>query len=273
MKCTSCHTYLTEFGRFQKKVCPNCGNPVVEYNKKSAKYLNNAKAMPYEYANHLQYEAYKSRDAMIWSMLLCLISVMIIALSAVFIKKGGSDLPFWLYFVGALLLAESTVQSLFFFVRTLYLRRNISKAIRPKLSPALGLMFFGLIITMLVFMLAFGIRQNIEYNQNQHRFVDVDATITRIRVSGSGDDEEYDVYISYNFNGTLYEDIEYPHYKSNMREGNSIPIRIDPEDPGELPQKGTAFIIVTAILTPISLGALYLTIIRPLIMRTKERSL
>ena len=269
MKCTSCHTHLPEFGRFQKKVCPNCGKPITETVPIST--TPTRKTESHNTGNHTNMQAEKARDALVLDMLISLGFLLIALFAFMFIREDGPGFPFYLLLLSSAGLAVTTLELPILLIRALYLQRKLPKFLRPGFSPVVGLLFLGLISAMLIFMLGFGIHQSVDYAQNEPHFVSVEATITRIFESGTGDDVDYDVYISYEFDGETYEDIEYPKYKSSMDEGDTLSVKIDPEDPDKLPENGTTMIIITSILTPISLGAIYLCIIKPLYVRRKAR--
>lgn len=197
-------------------------------------------------------------------MIIGLVSLFVIIISAMFVHTEGPWLPTLLVLLGAIVNSCTTALSLFFFLRTLFIQRKLPKFLRPGFAPVLGLLFFSLIDTMLVLILAVGIHQNLEYKQNQHHFVEVEAYITRIDVSGTGEDTEYDIYISYNLDGKIYENVEYYRYESSMDVGDSLNVTVDPKNPEKLPRKGTMTILVFCILAPLALLATYFLFVRPL---------
>ena len=268
MKCTRCHTHLPEFGKFQKKICPNCGNPVNATNTVPSPPKRTA--APHSPTDHNIQKVEKARDAVVWDILIELFSFFLIIISFAMIEREGSNLPFLVFLYGVLSMGIASLPLPYLLLRAIRMRRLVPKYLRPDFLPVYRTLIIGAISAVLVFILSFGIHQRINYSKNEHRFVEVEAIITEIFESGTGDDIDYDVYISYDFDGKTY-DIEYPKHNSSMDEGDLISIKIDPEYPGRLPQKGTALIIVSAILTSISLSALYLIVINPLILRVKSR--
>lgn len=262
MKCSTCHTHLPEFGKFQKQVCPNCGCRVS---------VSPAAAPPRKPMSYSIEKAEKARDRLVWNMLIGLLFLLVAVFSLSFIAKDGPDLPYIILVLATAGIAVTTILFPFSLLHALVARRFIPKHHRPEFSPVLILLFFGIITVGLCVILALGINQRIEYLQNKHRFIDVEATITKIVKSGSGEDTEFDVYISYEINGKTYEEVDYPKYSSSMNEGDLLRVTIDPEKPEQIPQNGIFAIVIPALLMPVSLGLLYLTVIHGLITRRRKR--
>lgn len=64
-------------------------------------------------------------------------------------------------------------------------------------------------------------------------FVLTDASIVRIdRIeTGTDDNEEYRVFMRYDYGEYHSEEAEYPHYDSSMKTGDHVSIYVDPADP------------------------------------------
>jgi len=95
----------------------------------------------------------------------------------------------------------------------------------------------------------------------------VDAQILSI---ASVDGENHDVYISYDYAGTTYENVLLPYYDSSMKEGDIISVTVDPEDPGSVISDSPVFMILGSIFLAIGLIGLGLTIFIPL-RKTKSK--
>lgn len=259
MKCTACHTHLPEFGAFEKRVCPNCGTAVAEAAAPKQK----------KQPMGLFEQAVKAQDTLLINMLINIFTLLILLGCSNFIVHGDHWLAFTLDLLSFALFAITLLLFPLFLLGMLLKRKPLPKNHRPDLGNVFVLIFLSLIAAMVVLLLVIGIHQNIEYKQNVSSYVEVDAVITKITLSN--DDDVDSVFICYSYDGKTYENVRFPFYKSPMREGDHVSVKIDPEHPGKLPDKGTTMIIVGAIFTPLSIAALCLFILRPLLIRKKRR--
>lgn len=92
--------------------------------------------------------------------------------------------------------------------------------------------FFGII-----FIIA-GVGTFLKARNEKARSVETEAVITTIGVHRSGDDTTHDVYISYVYEGREYDNVRLSFYSSDMYEGKTIIVYIDPENPRHAMSKG-----------------------------------
>lgn len=62
-------------------------------------------------------------------------------------------------------------------------------------------------------------------------YAEVTATISDIQIKSAGDDYEYGVYVTYTYEGQLYEDIKLNYYSSRMHKGDDVDILCKKEQP------------------------------------------
>ncbi len=93
--------------------------------------------------------------------------------------------------------------------------------------------------------LLFGAYLSWQYSQIEDELVSVDAVIERIDVTRRGDDTDYDVYVSYTYRGTNYDNIMLNWYSGDMDEGEAITLNIHPDNPSKPVTNGgwVAFLI------------------------------
>lgn len=125
-------------------------------------------------------------------------------------------------------------------------------------SPPIGVVLKGIfiLILLLIFfsfagkMMESGAEQRDEYYDLKDRCVSVEAIITNIEETKNVDDEtEYDVYVSYRYNGRKYSNVFYQTYRKEVESGEKVDIEIDPEDPKQvLPKDSGNFSYIFGIV-------------------------
>lgn len=98
---------------------------------------------------------------------------------------------------------------------------------------------------------------------------EIAAVITDIRSYRNSDGEErHSVYVEYTYGGRRYEDIKLSYYSSSMREGDTITLLCDPDNPEHV-EAGAGLTLLYVILT--SMGILFVVIsVFPLAFVTKK---
>ena len=119
-----------------------------------------------------------------------------------------------------------------------------------------------LLIGLLFFIV--GLDSLLSYENGKAYHVQLDAQIVKILVEetedSDGDTEiDYTVFVSYEYDGTLYEKVELGHHNSGMKVGDWIEVKIDSRNPGEIVENLWWIMIVA--LVPLAIGAaiLYFT--------------
>ena len=105
-------------------------------------------------------------------------------------------------------------------------------------------------------------------------YVKTDATITRIekelipgRIPDENDplDDSYEhrVFVAYSYNGTNYSDVEYPNYDSSMKEGDTVLLYLNPDDPAEFmadPSGSFVFVLIGIGVVLFGIGGIAVSI-------------
>ncbi len=79
-----------------------------------------------------------------------------------------------------------------------------------------------------------GIMANVKSSQFKEYAVEVNGVIEDIVIEEHTDETDYDVYVSYEYDGVYYEDIHIDFYSSSMSEGQEIDLLIDPDNPTDI---------------------------------------
>ncbi len=79
-----------------------------------------------------------------------------------------------------------------------------------------------------------GIMANVKSSQFKEYAVEVNGVIEDIVIEEHTDETDYDVYVSYEYDGVYYEDIHIDFYSSSMYEGQEIDLLIDPDNPTDI---------------------------------------
>lgn len=88
---------------------------------------------------------------------------------------------------------------------------------------SVGLLLVGLLLCLL------GLPGTREYHRVKDELVEVHATITGASIGS----EHHRVYVTYTYDGKVYEDVKLNAASSDMREGMQITVPIHPDDPGK----------------------------------------
>lgn len=76
-------------------------------------------------------------------------------------------------------------------------------------------------------------------------YAEVTATISDIQIKSDGDDYDYGVYVTYTYEGQLYEDIKLNYYSSRMHKGDDIEILCKKEHPETIKGANTTSFLVS----------------------------
>lgn len=76
-------------------------------------------------------------------------------------------------------------------------------------------------------------------------YAEVTATISDIQIKSNGDDRDYAVYVTYTYEGQLYEDIKLNYYSSRMHKGDDIEILCKKEQPDTIKGANTTSFLVS----------------------------
>ena len=100
-------------------------------------------------------------------------------------------------------------------------------------------------------------------------YVETKATITRIEEElsptydasdGLGpEDYNYTVFVKYEYNGETYSEKEYGNYDSSMKEGDTVVLYVNPDEPDDFmsdPSGGFTFVIVGIVIILVGVGGL-----------------
>ena len=83
----------------------------------------------------------------------------------------------------------------------------------------------------------------------RERAEEITAEITIISSYRDTDgDRRHNVYVTYQYDGRVYEDIELNFYRSGMYEGQEIPLLCDPENPGHVKSPGGMLLLEMVFL-------------------------
>lgn len=119
---------------------------------------------------------------------------------------------------------------------------KIIKIIRIALTIGAIAMLIG---ASLIFLNASNVRKNYEPTI---------AEIVGIKTSGTDWRHHHSVYVTYTYEGTLYEKIQYGSYDKTMRIGRTIPIYVDPTNPSDA--ESGSFSAIT-LLVPVAILFLF----------------
>lgn len=119
----------------------------------------------------------------------------------------------------------------------------------PLNSPA-GRKITAVILVISLLLSLFVLSRSREFDRRVEagELVPVQAMVEQIRITGRGEDREYDVWASYTYDGTNYENVELSWYTSEMEEGQPTTIYISPAAPDEpLTNSSSIFGYVVAV--------------------------
>lgn len=130
---------------------------------------------------------------------------------------------------------------------------------------------FPIFLIIGVVFLAVGIallNSGIKFRKNA---VETKAVITDIQTHRSGDDVNHSVWVEYEFDGKVYEDIRLNEYNSGMHVGKEITILVDPKNPQKV---STEYGLIFAGGVFILMGVIFSCVgIIPIIVGIKKSSL
>lgn len=262
MKCKSCHTLLPEYGQFEKKVCPNCGAPIVSQSPAAA-----ARPRKNRCVSELLPDLIRRYDRL-WKLLLIdnmvfgILLVIIFLLSA--LSNIGIDIPLP---VSAIIIILAFLTQAFFLMalpfliikwgQLLHEAEGTDMPAKRQLVKSRGANSVLKLVIACVLCLAvslslgfvcFGITQQIAFNNGKAEYTQVEAVITQIDQEEDAEgNTRHTVWISYEYNGQTYPKILYPGYVSTMEVGEQLTVYIDPEAPGETVDNGVLFTVVFSI--------------------------
>ena len=96
-------------------------------------------------------------------------------------------------------------------------------------------LFCGIFLVVGAIFSAVGITMALADSGFRERAEEITAEITGISSYRASDgDRRHNVYVTYQYDGRVYEDIELNFYRSGMYEGQEIPLLCDPENPGHV---------------------------------------
>ena len=96
---------------------------------------------------------------------------------------------------------------------------------------------------------AVGITMALADSGFRERAEEITAEITGISSYRASDgDRRHNVYVTYQYDGRVYEDIELNFYRSGMYEGQEIPLLCDPENPGHVKSPGGMLLLEMVFL-------------------------
>ena len=126
----------------------------------------------------------------------------------------------------------------------------------PIQSPQ-GRFITNIVLAAMVLMCLFGVYEVWQYSRIEEELVTVEATIQRIDITRRGDDYDYDVYVSYRYEGQAYSDIHLSWYSSDMKEGQPLTLKVHPDAPAVPVGNHGLFLLVTGLLATVITGAFW----------------
>ena len=110
-------------------------------------------------------------------------------------------------------------------------------------------LFCGIFLVVGAIFSAVGITMALADSGFRERAEEITAEITGISSYRASDgDRRHNVYVTYQYDGRVYEDIELNFYRSGMYEGQEIPLLCDPENPGHVKSPGGMLLLEMVFL-------------------------
>ena len=110
-------------------------------------------------------------------------------------------------------------------------------------------LFCGIFLVVGAIFSAVGITMALADSGFRERAEEITAEITGISSYRASDgDRRHNVYVTYQYDGRVYEDIELNFYRSGMYEGQEIPLLCDPENPGHVKSPGGMLLLEIVFL-------------------------
>ena len=123
---------------------------------------------------------------------------------------------------------------------------------------SLAISCFALIFGILFF--AFGLK--LSQQKIPENYVETPATIARIEetllpgcTGANIEDYEYRVFVAYSYGGQTFAEAEYSRYDSSMKEGDTVLLYLNPDDPAEFMADPSGSLVYAAIGAAILLGS------------------
>ena len=110
-------------------------------------------------------------------------------------------------------------------------------------------LFCGIFLVVGAIFSAVGITMALADSGFRERAEEITAEITGISSYRASDgDRRHNVYVTYQYGGRIYEDIELNFYRSGMYEGQEISLLCDPENPGHVKSPGGMLLLEMVFL-------------------------
>ncbi len=110
-------------------------------------------------------------------------------------------------------------------------------------------LFCGIFLVVGAIFSAVGITMALADSGFRERAEEITAEITGISSYRASDGaRRHNVYVTYQYDGRVYEDIELNFYRSGMYEGQEIPLLCDPENPGHVKSPGGMLLLEIVFL-------------------------
>lgn len=110
-------------------------------------------------------------------------------------------------------------------------------------------LFCGIFLVVGAIFSAVGITMALADSGFRERAEEITAEITGISSYRASDgDRRHNVYVTYQYDGRVYEDIELNFYRSGMYEGQEIPLLCNPENPGHVKSPGGMLLLEMVFL-------------------------
>lgn len=120
------------------------------------------------------------------------------------------------------------------------------------------ILFCAVFLIVGIVFLAVGITVMVTTNHFRKNAVEITAEITKLAVYRDSDgDRKHRAYVTYQYGDTVFEDIGLNFYRSNMYEGEKIPLLCDPDNPGHV-MSSSGMILLEAVF--IGIGAIFSSI-------------
>lgn len=129
-----------------------------------------------------------------------------------------------------------------------------------------GVLLFGIVFLTAFLLLQKPIPEN--YVETSAKIVKIEATLSPTYDPAEPlDDAAYDhtVFVEYSFGGKTFSEVEYPGYDSSMKEGGTVTVFVNPDDPSEFMSDSSGnlgFIIAGVVVILIGAGGLGYTIFK-----------
>ncbi len=139
-----------------------------------------------------------------------------------------------------------------------------------------GTMSIAAFVVVLIFGIVFSVFAVILANQKiPENYVETTATITRIEnellpghdPADVTDEEIFDhhVFVTYSYNGQSFDEAEYGNYSSSMKEGDSVLLYLNPDNPEEFfcdPSGKIVFVIIGIGIVLVGIGGIVYNIVK-----------